>query len=94
MLATIDFALALPTLSVVFGSLLGGGGGCCKGDLPPLPSSFLGRVKICLGFGRVEELPCLFEKFKVTVTTVRETRSPDFLIRLTTYKQSYDNELY
>ena len=26
--ATIDFALALPTLSVVFGSRLGGGGGC------------------------------------------------------------------
>ena len=31
--ATIDFALALPTLSVVFGSLGGGAGGGCE-DFP------------------------------------------------------------
>jgi len=86
-----DFALALPTLSVVFGSRFGGGGGCTN-DRPWI---FLGSVEAYWRGGRefspeAEPDPGEFAVSgfvgeSATVTTVRETRSPDFRMRLTTF---------
>jgi hypothetical protein len=98
MSASMDLALALPTLSVVEGSLLGSGGGCVT---PPC-SILLGSVDDVEwrhdGGGAAPEEddddrasasdsdadPSDKVSGPVTVTTVSETRSPAFRMRLTT----------
>lgn len=81
-LATMDLALARPTLSVVEGSLLGGGGGW----IMDRPWSFRGNVEYCRTLATADSLPvtCI-TSCGVTVTTVRATRSPDFRMRVTTF---------
>ena len=86
--ATIDLALALPTLRVVLGSLFGGGGGWTIDR----PWNFRGKVDAYWRdweFAAVDGEPGFGGSFPAgesdTVTTVRETRSPDFRIRLTTF---------
>lgn len=97
--ATKLFALALPTLKVVLGSLLGGKGACVdRLNVPIIPDcvfvSFLGNVAYCLLSGTSIFPPgsmvdlLLGSNLGVAGvprdTTVIDTKFPDFLIRSTT----------
>jgi len=82
-----DLALALPTLSVVAGSLFGGGGGWTI----ERPANLRGKVEAyCRGWVAPAPVVVRFSSapFPVgereMVTTVSDTRSPDFRIRFTT----------
>lgn len=87
--ATIDLALALPTLSVVLGSLRGGAG---AGDLPPPPAALRGSVAYWRAACTWGWDSCATERLlgtpppppAFTEMTVMETREPELRIRSTT----------
>lgn len=91
--ATMLLALALPTLRVVFGSLLGGRGACSDLFKTWLPPTFLGKVAYCLLMGTSTLPPGKKVDLLIGIppaasgsmdTTVICTRFPDFLIKSTT----------
>ena len=88
--ATIDRALARPTLSVVFGSLRGGTGAGDLPSVPPITTLLLplrGKVAYCLWIGWLVGNAAAdweFGRLITGETTVIRTNSPDFLIRSTT----------